>query len=289
MSKSTDSKRDVYAIVTDRLLAKLDEGVAPWRKPWTTSRPANLFSKKAYRGINVIMLASAGFASPYWVTYKQAQQHGGNVRKGEHGELVVFWTRKVKVVKDDAGEERDEVRFILRYYTVFNVEQTEGLDKYLPETTTTEAVDPIAEAEAILAGFDGPTIQLGSDSAYYSPMLDLVNVPAMGAFVGADEFYSTMFHELTHSTGHESRLARAGVTDPSRFGSHTYAEEELVAEFGAAFLCGHAGISRTLDNSASYIANWKAALTENPRWAVTAAAQAQKAADAILGITFDES
>ena len=274
---------DVYAAVTETLIARLDAGVVPWHQPWTSAAPVNYASHKPYRGINVAILASAGYASPYWLTYKQAQERGGQVRGGEHGEHVILW--KPILVKDSESDDPDAKKrvWLLRSYVVFNAEQVDGID--FPEPPPIG--DPIAEADAIIAGYPSPPtiVHEGGHGACYIPAIDRVLLPPVKTFEHIDAYYSTAFHELTHSTGHASRLSRDTITNSDGFGKELYAKEELVAEFGAEFLCGHAGIDRQFDASASYIANWKTKLSENPTWAVSAASAAQKAADYILGVT----
>jgi len=289
----TKQTADVYQIITDRIVAILENGAAPWRKPWTgagMNDPVNAVSKKVYRGINFFMLAISDYASPYWLTYKQAQDLGGYVRKGEKGTPVIFW--KMLETKDEQGnllssEDGGRKIPLLRYYTVFNVEQCEGVT--VPEGAKPETFehDPIEEAEAVqLAMQNRPTVNImQSGRAFYSPSKDAVTVPLLSQYAKPEEYYSTLFHELVHATGHESRLNREGVAGYAFFGGADYSREELVAEMGAAFLCGHCGIENaTLENSAAYLQGWIKALRGDKKLAVVAAAQAQKAANYILNI-----
>lgn len=285
----------VYEIVTDQILERLDEGTVPWRKPWTVCSadglPLSLSTKKPYRGINVFLLnlraAAEGWESPWWVTFKQAQKLGGSVRKGSKSTLVVFW----KWPSDDAKAKakkagRSEPGPMLRYFRVFNVAQCDGLDEWQTvERPERPQVDPIEVCEKIAAQYaSGPDVEHGGGRACYAPMTDVVRMPERDRFDVAEEYYSVLFHELGHSTGHHSRLKRDGICNHATFASHEYSREELVAEMTAAFLCGVAGIEpKTLDNSAAYIASWKRALRGDPRAVVMAAAQAQKAADWIQG------
>jgi antirestriction protein ArdC len=253
----------------------------PWRKPWRARGGArNLVTGKPYRGINALTLGCTAYTSPWWVTYRQAKKLGGHVRKGEHGSLVVFW--RWRVVEDKETGETKTLP-LLRYYTAFNAEQCEGLK--VPPIEDARPIEPIAEAERIAAGMPNPPrINHGGDKAYYSPIADHVQMPPRETFEKAPEYYSTLFHELTHSTGHPSRIGRNIGTAAAAFGSEPYSREELVAEMGAAFLCGEAGIvSETLANSAAYIGGWLRALRNDKRLVVMAAAQAQKAADYVLG------
>jgi len=248
--------------------------------------PQNLVSRRPYRGVNVFLLHAMAYQSPYWLTFRQAQELGGNVRKGEKACPVVFW-KWLDV--DEGGPDKRRVPF-LRYYSVFNVAQCDNVEAPAVEGAG-RPHSPIETAEQIVAAMPKrPVIQHKWPRAFYSPDADYVGIPEPGLFDRPEYYYSVLFHELTHATGHESRLNRKGVAGSdglwSAFGSQPYCKEELVAEMGAAFLCGHAGIvERTLDNSAAYVASWLARLKDDVRLVVQAAAQAQKAADFILGAT----
>jgi antirestriction protein ArdC len=270
-----------YEVVTESIIKQLESGVAPWRKPWRTEMPANLASKKEYRGINVFLLASLGYGSRYWLTYHQAQTLGGSVRKGERGSKVIFWKIDEYRKEDkETGETENRKSILLRYYTVFNLEQCEGIKS--PEPT--RVIAPLEQCETIVNSMPNPPGFEQDSRAFYRPSTDTVGVPARSAFDSAEEFYSTLFHELTHSTGHPLRVGREGIMEHNPFGSEDYSKEELVAEMGAAMLCGVAGIqSRTLNNSASYLQSWINRLRSDSRLIVSAASQAQKAADYILG------
>lgn len=277
-------KTDVYQIITDRILALLDAGVNPWRKPWHAAAwkpPQNLLSRKPYRGINVLMLGLTDYASPYWVTFKQALQAGGNVKKGEKSSIAVFWKQHHLKELDPLTHELKTIP-VLRYYHVFNVEQTEGVAYPKPDAAPTYPHDPIAEAERIAAAMpDAPTLTHNEGRAFYRHDTDTVNVPPLSRFEKAAEYYSTLFHELTHATGHGKRLARK-LGSP--FGSIDYGREELIAEMGSAYLCGLAGIlDQTADNSAAYLDGWRAILKQDRRAVVVAAGAAQKAVELITG------
>lgn len=274
----------VYEIVTNQVIEQLKTGVAPWRKPWSTSIPRNLISKKAYRGMNVLMLATQGYSSPYWLTFNQAKQLGAHVRRGEKSTLVSFWKfGEYSKENIETHETENKTSVLLRYYHVFNLEQCEGLsalrgDEYKP-------VNPIAECEAIANSMQNPPRIERNSAAFYRPSADVVGMPERDSFVSAEAYYSTLFHELTHSTGHTSRLNRfeENSTD-HQFGSESYSREELIAEMGAAMLSGIAGISQaTLNSSASYLQSWINRLKSDSRLIVSAASHAQKAADYILG------
>jgi len=276
-----------YEIVTESIIMQLESGVAPWRKPWRTEAPANLVSKKEYRGINIFLLASQGYGSRYWLTYRQAQALGGNVKKGAHGSKVVFWKiDEYKKENEETGETENRKSILLRYYVVFNLEQCEGIKSPEPAPT----INPIEQCESIVERMPNPPRFEQDSQASYRPSTDTVGMPARSAFDSAEKYYSTFFHELTHSTGHPSRLGREGIVNHNPFGSDEYSKEELVAEMGAAMLCGVAGIeSQTLDNSAAYLQTWIERLRSDSRLIVSAASQAQKAADYILARAATES
>jgi antirestriction protein ArdC len=242
----------------------------------------NLVSRKHYQGINCFLLACTPYGSPYWLTFRQAQQLGGNIRKGEKGNIVIFW--KIYEKEDTSADDGKKRLPILRYYTVFNVEQCEGITVPAPDVSTWHEHDPIEAAEAVqLAMPNRPAVYIGGIRACYSPIRDHVHIPELFRYEHPEKYYSTLFHELAHATGHHSRLNREGITESHYFGSPDYSREELVAEMAAAFLCGHVGIENvTLENSAAYLQSWIKTLRGDKRLAITAAAQAQKAADYIL-------
>lgn len=289
---------DVYEIVRDRILTQLEEGVVPWRRPWGTASttPVNAISKRPYRGINLFLLPVERYQDNRWVTFKQAQGLGGSVRKGEKSSSVVFWkmlparndSEGVTVADHQNGSGADERRVVpfLRYYNVFNVEQCDGLN--LPARETVPAVEPDAAADAIIAGMPNrPAIVHGNgDRAFYAPGADSITMPARSTFPTAGGYYSTIFHELTHSTGHKSRTDRHADLANFAFGCEDYGKEELVAEFGAAFLGALAGIDTdaTLVNSAAYIASWQRAIKNaDRRLLISAASKATKAVSYITG------
>ena len=280
-----------YQIVTDRIIDLLTAGTIPWRKPWHADQlmPHNAVSGKAYRGINVFMLGCTAFRSPYWLTFNQARKLGGSVCKGEKSTPVVFW----KWLEDENDDGTSTRRPLLRYYRVFNVAQCDLPADKIPATpdVPTHEFTPIAACEAVVNEMPSPpAVQHDANAAFYRPSTDSVHMPPAERFEQREEYYSTLFHELTHATGHKSRLNRGGITATAGFGSPTYSREELVAEMGAAFLCGHCRIEQaTLDNSAAYIDSWISRLRGDARLVVTAAAAAQKAADFILGVTFEEA
>jgi antirestriction protein ArdC len=285
---------NVYSIITEQIVKQLESGVVPWRKPWTTDFPKSLRSLKEYRGLNVLMLACQDYASPYWLTFNQAKALGGNVKQGEHSSLVTFWKKSPYTKRNvETGEDETRNGFLLRYYRVFNLAQTDGIAEKLGLSVTRESAKRIPDIEAceriIRQMRNAPKIE-ESSAAWYKPLTDTVGIPPKSRFVGAEEYYSTLFHELGHSTGHKSRLDRECFGNPIQFGSESYSKEELVAEFTASFLCGHSGIApKTIDNSAAYLKGWLSRLRSDSKLLVSAASHAQRAADYILGTTFAES
>ena len=279
----------VYDLVNLRIIELLESGTVPWRKTWNavSNQPKNMVSKKEYRGVNVFLLASMPYASQYWMTYKQCQDKGGHVKKGEKSTPVIFW---MFVDRKDDGEANGEEGSsngkygMLRYYSVFNLEQTEGIEAPTTTEGSSDSFTPLERSEQIIAAMPmRPEIKYGGNQPAYSPLLDYVKMPVREAFESPEEYYSTLFHELSHASGHASRVGRKGILEPSYFGSHEYSKEELVAEMGAAFLCGHAGIEqRTIENSAAYLKGWLKSLKNDRTLLIQAAAQAQKASDYIL-------
>ncbi len=282
---------NAYDTITQQIVVQLEQGTVPWRCPWRVQGlPKSLLSQKPYRGINVWLLITRPYVSPYWLTYKQAQEIGGWVRAGEKGTPVVFW----KFANDQREADESEATStrrppLLRTYTVFNSEQCE-----LPASLTAKLATPVERDLAPLAACEQlvtqmpnpPTILHDAPTASYSPRTDTVQIPSVSRFESTAEFFSTLYHELVHATGSGSRLARPGVTEGARFASHAYSLEELVAEFGAAFLCGISGITpQTLENSAAYIAHWLARLHDDRTLLLRAASQAQHAVDYMCGVT----
>jgi len=281
------SSFDLYQTVTDQIVSMLEAGVVPWRSPILgrskAGHPKNLNTGKQYRGVNVFLLAftsfAKGYGSSYWLTFNQAKERGGNVRKGEKSSMVVFW--KQYETKDKQTGEPVKVP-VLRYYNVFKAEQLDGIE--IPDAVKFEPLDfqPIGAAEQLAAGYlAGPAISHdGGQQAFYRPATDSVHMPEKTRFASVEEYYSTLFHELSHSTGHSSRLDRKLDTDPKPFGSPDYGKEELVAEMSAAFLCSHAGIQpRVIENQAAYLGGWLKQIKADKKLVISAAGQAQRAAD----------
>jgi antirestriction protein ArdC len=317
------TKADVYESVTTQVIAALKEGTAPWRMPFISGYPVNIHHGKRYRGWNVFALMLESMAKGYgdsrWGTFKackeaavaQARSEGrkivekkvkrgrftktlyneiiggqevffpGGVKRGETGTHVIIWKRVEPTPAKLLADPEAKPYFFLNQYVVFNAEQCDGI---LPLQRFDH--DPIQDAQDLVREYvsGGPLMQGATGRAYYSPGDDLVNVPPMADFERVEAYYSTLYHELAHSTGHESRLDRLESTG---FGSGPYAKEELVAEMTAGFLCGIAGIDN-LDQSAAYVKHWLGPLEDDATFVVNAASHAQKAADLILGVTFDE-
>lgn len=279
----------VYQIITDKIIEQLESGVAPWQKPWTCDVPMNLISQKEYRGLNVFLLASQGYGSRYWLTYAQANKLGGHVKKGEHSTLVTYWNiGEEKMVRKADGTERTSKPVLLRYYSVFNLEQTEGIADKLGLSNVAR-VPNIEDCEHIVSQMPNTPAREQSDRAWYRPSTDSVGMPPKSLFGSAEGYYATLFHELTHSTGHKSRVGREGIENLNEFGSESYSKEELVAELGASMLCGVTGISpAVIQNSAAYLKNWIDRLRGDSKLIVSAASQAQRAADYIRGTSNQE-
>ena len=270
-----------YDRITERIVNLLSQGTVPWHKPWSvqTGLPRNLITQKPYRGINVFLLMAMNYESPNWLTLRQANAMGGQIKPGEKSCPVVFW-KPMKVKDKESGEDR-KIPF-LRLYHVFNVSQCTGL-KNIPPADESAFIQTLP-AELVANMPQRPVIKHGMNMASYSPVSDMVNMPDRARFQSEDHYYATLFHELVHATGHQKRLKRAGITERNGFGSEPYGKEELIAEMGSAFLCGYTGIvDRTIDSSAAYLEGWLKQLKEDKTLIVHAAAQAQKAADFILG------
>ena len=282
---------DLYQRVTDDIIQALETGTPPWIKPWHDADDglhANLVTRRRYRGINVLLLnlvaQTQGYAFSRWITFQQAQSLGAHVKKGERGTPVVFFKlHEVSDTKDAAAmEPPSKVIPLLRSFTVFNLDQVEGLpERCLPKTSEADW-SPLEQAKSLLRD-SGASIRHGGNRAVYMPHDDTIQLPPMTHFPCAEGYYGTALHELVHWTGHRSRLAR---TLGMRHGIDAYAFEELVAEMGAAFLCAHCHLPGQLRH-ASYIAGWLDALRNDRRLVFQAAAKAQQAADFVLGTTYE--
>ena len=287
----------IHEMITERVINAIEDAIrngtsAPWQKPWFQQGiPTNLVSKKPYRGINVFLLSMMGFVSPYFLSFKQVKSLGGKVKKGEKAIPVIFW-KQIVVNEDEQGNKLDKPKTIplLRYYNVFNVEQTEGIDEKKIPTVERRGFNPIQDAESIVANMPNcPNITHDMARAYYMPSLDVVNMPKHELFKSEKGYYSTLFHELVHSTGHAARLNRKEVTNVNSFGSHDYSIEELVAEMGAVFLCNEIGLENQFDNSVAYLKSWLGKLKDDTKMLITASGRAQKAVDYIMDRMYKSS
>ena len=273
---------DIYAEVTSRIIAQLDQGIIPWQKPWVSSSSSNSAISRAtgrpYSLLNQMLLGKPG----EYLTFAQCQKEGGKIRKGEKSSMVVFW--KFIEQEDEETHEKKQVPF-LRYFSVFHIDQCEGLEaKHVHTLPAT--VRPDEKAESIMGSYlqrsGVKLIHQEGDRAFYRPSTDCVMLPLMAQFEDTAEYYSTEFHELTHSTGHQSRLDRLSKT--AFFGSEAYSKEELIAELGASALVSHCGLetSSSFRNNTAYIQNWLQALRDDKRLIVSASGKAEKAVDLIL-------
>jgi antirestriction protein ArdC len=284
-------KQDVYTRVTSKIIADLERGVPTWRQPWQAGHAAGPVSRplraegKPYRGVNTLMLWAAamekGYSSPIWMTYRQAAEVGGQVRKGEKGSLVVYASSVTKAVSDEKGEaeqKENKIRF-MKGYTVFNVEQIDGLPchYYAAPPPATNAVERLDVADRFFSATKA-TIRHGGGQAFYSPGQDLIQMPEINAFRDQEAYYGTLGHEAVHWTSHPSRLNRD--FGRQRFGDAGYAMEELVAEIGAAYLSADLSITPvTREDHAAYIGSWLKALRDDKRAIFTAASHADRAVD----------
>lgn len=296
-SQQTSSPReDIYSRVTNRIITELEQGARPWLRPWSVSHTEGRIIQPLrangtpYRGINVLLLWSEATARGYdrsiWMTYKQAQEMGAQVRKGESGALVVYANRFTTTATSEAGEEIEREIPFLKGYTVFNVSQIDNLPEHYtakPAPVLQPAAARIEAAERFFAA-TGADIRHGGNRAFYAPHPDFIQMPPFEAFKDAESHAATLAHELTHWTSHSSRLARS-FEGGHRFGSEGYAFEELVAELGAAFVCAEIGITPEVsENHAGYLASWLKVLKGDKRAIFTAASHAQRAADYLLNL-----
>jgi antirestriction protein ArdC len=290
----TDLKKDVYTRVTDRIIADLEKGVRSWLKPWNAQHQAGSVSRPLrhngtpYRGMNVVLLwgeaMERGYSAPIWMTFKQANELGGHVRKGQHGSLVVYANSITRTETNEKGEDSERAIPFMKAYTAFNVEQIDGLPAhyYAQPLNPLPLSDRMENADRFIAA-TGAVIKHSGNSAFYAPGPDLVQLPPFGSFRDKESFYATALHEITHWTSHKTRLDRS--FNAKRFGDHGYAREELVAELGAAFLCADLGITPEIrEDHAAYLGHWLSVLREDKRAIFSAAAHAQRAADFLHGL-----
>ena len=272
---------DIYAAVTDRIIAQMEQGIIPWQKPWISAGKAvSHATGKPYSLLNQMLLGRPG----EYLTFKQCQEAGGRVKKGEKSSLIVFWTW-IEQENEETGETK-EVPF-LRYYNVFHIDQCEGITaKHTTEAAFPDGASTVEKAQEIIYDYlsrEGvKLLHQEGDRAFYRPSTDEIVLPIRKQFISTAEYYSTVFHEIAHSTGHPTRLNR--LDKVAAFGSDVYSKEELVAEIGAAALVNHVGLetSTSFRNNAAYIQNWLTVLKGDKRFIVSAAGKAEKAVNLIL-------
>jgi antirestriction protein ArdC len=288
-------KADIYQRITDQIVSELEKGVKPWLQPWNAEHAGGRITRPLrgngipYRGINVLMLWSAamekGYTAPFWMTFKQAMELNANVRKGERGSQVVYADKILRTETDAAtGEDSERAIPFMKGYTVFNVEQIDGLPDqfYAKPLPPLQSVQRIDRAEAFFAA-TGANVVHGGSRACYVPSTDNIHMPCIDFFRDAESYYATRAHETTHWTRHKSRLDRE--FGRKRFGDEGYAMEELVAELGSAFLSADLDLTPEVrEDHASYIASWIKVLKNDKRAIFTAASQAQRAADFLHGL-----
>jgi antirestriction protein ArdC len=293
--KGEASRQDIYTRVTERIVADLEQGVRPWAKPWNAEHAAGKITRPLrhngtpYSGINILMLWSSalagGFAAPIWMTFRQSMELGGHVRKGEKGSLVVYANSIMrKETNEQTGDDTEREIHFMKGYTVFNVEQIEGLPAhyYAKPEPRFNPIQRIEHAEQFFTAIKAD-IRHGGTQAYYAQASDYIRMPPFEAFCDAESYYATLAHESTHWTKHPSRLDRE--FGRKKWGDEGYAEEELVAELGAAFLCADLELAlQPREDHASYIAHWLNVLQNDKRAIFRAAAHAQRAADHLHGL-----
>ena len=275
---------DIYAEVTSRIITEMENGVIPWEKPWIASGQCVAHTTgKPYSLLNQMLLGRPG----EYITFNQCQKEGGKIRKGEKSKMVVFW-KWIEQEDEETGEKK-EVPF-LRYYNVFHIDQCEGITakhmQALPDILPADMPETKIAEDVIYEYIGREGVQMiheEGDRAFYRPATDSITVPHMRQFSATAEYYSTLFHEMTHSTGHKSRLDR--LDRVAAFGSEDYSKEELIAEIGAAALVNHTGLETpdSFRNNAAYIQNWLQMLKDDKRFIVSAAGKAEKAVNLILG------
>jgi len=281
----------VNQIITDKIIEQLQVGKIPWKKAWAGGEaPKNIISKKNYRGVNALILGFSEFKSPYWMTFNQATQLKGIIKKGSKSTKVIFWQLTNYNTPDQAPDEQQEkTGLLLKYYNVFNLEQVDGIEA--PNKSTHEFT-PIEEAEKIVNSFtDKPEIEHIGNEACYLGSTDTLRMPNKNDFFSDEEYYSILFHELIHSTGVKKRLGRFEAEGYNHtFGSEDYSKEELIAEMGASFLCAMSGITQpVIKNQAAYIKNWLRALENDVSLVISAGGKAQKAVDWITNTRPEQS
>jgi antirestriction protein ArdC len=280
------NSHDVFEIVTNLIIEQLEHNIIPWKQPWKNAGlPRNLVTRKPYRGINSLLLRIPNYAVNDFLTFKQVQNLGGRIKKGEKAHLVVYWLWPDQPSEPDNLPKKPPT---LRYYFVFNVSQCISLpERSAPLPLPQQGV---SLCKKILEGMPlPPEIRHLEPIAYYDQYFDIVNMPKLETFIDEAGYFATLFHELIHSTGHPSRLNRPELVAMSPFGSEDYSIEELTAEIGACYLLSMAGIApRSFENNVAYIQAWLAKLKKDKRFIVHAAARAERAVDYILNVRHED-
>jgi antirestriction protein ArdC len=289
------TQAEIRQQITEKIIEAIKNGTPPWRKTWRSDAncgtPSNALSNRSYRGINILLLGLAaaehGYESKWWASYRQWQALGGQVRRGEHGTQIVFYRPVVrKVTINDDGEEQTHSFPILKTWTIFNIAQVEGkeVERLRNLNQAPASFTNYSPAEEAISA-TGADIRFGGDRAFYRPQGDFIQLPPKESFFGLREFYSTALHEISHWSGHESRLAR--LSKNARFGDRAYAFEELVAEIGGCFLANEVGVPQSddLSNQQAYLAHWLHVLENDPKAVFTAATQGSAATDFILSFS----
>ncbi|KAA3595840.1 MAG: DUF1738 domain-containing protein [Calditrichaeota bacterium] len=292
MKKSTSQTS--FDKITDSVISLLEKSQnegkpLSWVKSWKSVYPQNLKTKNIYKGVNEILTSLAcsvnEWENPYFLTFKQAKEFNGKVKKGEKSLPILFVEAKEKDsdLLDEKGEPVKETYFIYKWFNIFNISQIEGLEIEIPKISETED-KPLLEAEKIVSEMPKlPEIKSGGGRCFYNPIKDFVGIPVRNSFKSIEDYYSSLFHELVHSTGHKSRLNRKGVSGNTKFGDSVYSKEELIAEFGSAFLCSVCGIeNKTIENNTAYIQGWIKALKNDKSLLLKASSQAKKSVKFIL-------
>lgn len=284
---------NVYQYVTDRIIDELQKGIIPWKKSWHGEKAINYITRKEYQGINLLLLPYPG----EYMTFKQVTELNGKVKKGEKSNMIVYYNWYIKDTgkKDNSNKPIIESYPVLRYYNVFHISQVEGIETKCKPYVTENSNDIIKQAEEIINNYIrreniNLNIITGSDEACYIPLNDEIVMPNINQFTGSNEYYSTLFHESIHSTGHVNRLDRISKQKTHKFGSQDYSKEELIAEIGSSILMNNLNIEipETFKNSVAYIQSWLKVLKDDVKMIVIAAGQANKAVNFIMNIKDNE-
>jgi antirestriction protein ArdC len=277
-----NTTKDIYQIVTNHIIENLEKGIVPWQQPWTDAGlPQNLITKKPYKGINVWLLSALKYQQNYFLTFNQIKELGGSVKKGEKSQMVVFWKW---IEKEDEKTKEVKKTPLLKYYSVFNIDQCTGIPKEKIPVKEERENNPIEVCEKVISEMPNkPIIQYEEQKAYYHTGKDYVNMPKLETFVNSERYYGTLFHELVHATGHGERLNRKELMEQKGPQTRDYAIEELTAEMGASYLKSFTGIPhQNFEDNIAYIQHWLEKLKKDKKFIVHASGQAQKAVDYIL-------